>query len=77
MAASRPDTVEEEIENLRGSLPRREPMTLVQNGGSVQQTIMEHAIEQSPVEPGEIVDQWWLPDQNYVVIDLGGGYDEC
>jgi len=75
MAAPQPDTVQDNIDELMDTLPRRESMRLVENNTSVQQTIMQHAIEECDAKPGDDVDQWWLPEQQFVVIDLGGGDD--
>jgi len=73
MAVGRPEAVEKKIETLRENLPRRESMSLISNNGSVQQTIMQEAMQECPAQPGEKVDQWWLPEEGLLVIDLESG----
>lgn len=73
MAAGRPVELEEEISKMRQQMPRREEMSLTQVNTSVVQTIQKRAIEECDLEAGDTADQWWLPEPQYVVIDLSGG----
>jgi len=71
---TRASDVAREIERMRnGMMPKTEPMALINNGASVQQTIMEDAMAAVDVSAGDTVPQIWLPEQEVVVIDLSGG----
>lgn len=71
MSAPLTEGVAEQIQQIRANgLPRHESMALIQNSESVQQTVMAHAIAESDAEAGDEVDQYWLPSQEVIVIDL-------
>lgn len=77
MSAPLTEGVGEQIQQIRSNgLPRRESMALLEASGSVRQTLMAHAIAESDVEAGDEVDQYWLPSEEVVVIDLGSASEE-
>lgn len=75
MAVGRPENVTETLEELREESRNREQMALTPNNSSVQQVIQAQAIDESSAEPGQELDQWWFPDEGFVVIDMESGID--
>jgi len=76
MGASEFDGVRSEIDKLRdGGVPRREEMKVVPAGDRATMTLMCKAIQEENISTGDTLDEWYLPRDELLVIDLASGGD--
>jgi len=73
--ASASDDIEQAIDQLKRDMPDRRSMTILHNGSSHRINIMSDAMAESQATGGDVVDEWWFPDKDLLVIDLSGGDD--
>jgi hypothetical protein len=70
--ARQPDRLRQLFEAIDDSRPNRETTRATANGGSHRTVIQRQAISDAGYADTESIetDQWWFPDEGYLVIDL-------
>jgi hypothetical protein len=77
MSRAKPD-ISKIKQRMSGGKARRESMSVQSQSGSLYVTMMASAWQDAGAQyddPPEI-DQWWLPEEDLLVIDLGDVDDE-
>ena len=77
--ASTPDRIDAAVKSMGHSDGIRKQATLrLNSSGSFRLSIYKDACVAADIDlddPGKI-DQWWFPDKNVIVLDLGGGDED-